>query len=227
MKLLIPFILLSLNSCPGFSMDLENYRKELDGLGIPVTEASSVAAPEISAAQYGGADLETLQKEALADPAAFIDEHTPEEVDLAFGFLHTRFQITDPIRIQKAAVRMTVDLTRQRLEIKSPTLNTEYKISSGVKGHRTPGSGRCFAPDSMEKMHYSSLYNNAPMPHSIFFNGNIAVHATSAANEALLGSPASHGCVRLSRANAAIVYDLVRANGKANAAICVQGAPPK
>ena len=188
----------------------------------------TVPAPAMSpTAPVSQPAVETLRAEALADPAAFIDEHTPEEVDAAFSFQRDRYQITDPNRIKNAIVRMTVDLIRQRLVIQSPTLNTEYKISSGVQGHRTAGSGKCFSPDALEEMHYSSLYNNAPMPHSVFFNGNIAVHATSPANELLLGSPASHGCVRLSRVNAATVYDLVRANGKGNTAICVQGAPPK
>ncbi len=168
-----------------------------------------------------------LRAEAAADPDKFIDEHTPEEVSLAFGLFPPRYRITDLGRIESAAVRLTVDLSRQRLIVQSPTLNAEFPISSGVLGHRTGGSGKCFAPDSMEEMHYSSLYNNAPMPHSVFFNGNIAVHATSAANEALLGQPASHGCVRLSRVNATTVFDLVRANGKGNTTICVQGAPPR
>ena len=194
----------------------------------------------VKAAGAGSADLAALipaivedegtlrlRAEAAADPDKFVDEHSPEEVTAAFGLFPSRFRITDPVRIQNAAVRLTVDLTRQRLVVQSAALNTEFIISSGVQGHRTGGSGKCFAPDSMEEMHYSSLYNNAPMPHSVFFNGNIAVHATSAANEALLGQPASHGCVRLSRADATIVFDLIRANGKSNAAICVQGAVPE
>ena len=229
MKLLLPLVLLSLNSGPCFSMDQESVRKELSGLGVAQAALPQVSVPDVSLLQYYGDERETLrlQKEALADPDKFIDEHTPDEVAVAFGFEYARYQVTDPIRIQDAAVHLTVDLSRQRLIVESPTLNTEFKISSGVQGHRTAGSGKCFFPDAMEEMHHSSLYNNAPMPHSVFFNGNIAVHATSAANEALLGSPASHGCVRLSRANAATVFDLVRANGKANTAICVQGVPPK
>ncbi len=168
-----------------------------------------------------------LHAEAAADPDKFIDEHTPEEVSMVFGLFPSRYMIKDPAAAENAAVELTVDLTRQRLIVKSPTLNAEFKISSGVQGHRTSGSGKCFAPDTLEAMHYSSLYNNAPMPHSVFFNGNIAVHATSAANEALLGRPASHGCVRLSRADATTVFNLVRENGKNNTAICVQGAPPR
>ncbi|MCX5784156.1 MAG: L,D-transpeptidase [Elusimicrobia bacterium] len=220
----------------GQTMPSGSYSPAFDDLAVNASALQTqAAAPEVSpaattsnmAADLSQLTVEILRDEALADPAAFIDAHTPEEVDAAFGFQRDRYQITDPNRIKNAIVRMTVDLTRQRLVIQSPTLNTEFKISSGVQGHRTAGSGKCFSPDVLEEMHYSSLYNNAPMPHSVFFNGNIAVHATSPANELLLGQVASHGCVRLSRVNAATVFALVRANGKANTAICVQGAPPK
>ncbi len=229
MKLLIPLVLLSLNAGPCFSGGPENAREELSGLGGAQAILPQISLPDADKLQYYGGAAETrrLQTEALADPDKFIDEHTPDEVAVGFGFEYSRFQVTDPLRIQEAAVKMTVDLSRQRLIVQSPTLNREFKISSGVQGHRTPGSGKCYSPDTLEEMHHSSLYNNAPMPHSVFFNGNIAVHATSAANEALLGSPASHGCVRLSRADAETVYALVKENGKANTAICVQGVPPK
>jgi len=230
MKLLIPFLLVSLNSYPCFSMDLAKYGTELAALGVSESVMAPVAVPDATTLQRSGTDEEvmSLQAEALADPAKFIDEHTPEEVDMAFEFQRTRFQVTDPIRIEKAIVRLTVDLTRQRLVVKSPTLNKEFKISSGLlPDHGTPGSGKCYSPDTMETMHYSSLYNNAPMPHTVFFNGNIAVHATSAANEALLGQPASHGCVRLSRVDAKTIFSLVSDNGKSNTAICVQGVTPR
>ncbi len=36
-----------------------------------------------------------------------------------------------------------------------------------------------FKPYSVERMHYSRQYYNAPMPWSVFFNGGVAIHATS------------------------------------------------
>ena len=48
----------------------------------------------------------------------------------------------------------------------------------------------------------------APMPHSIFFSGGYAIHATP--HTGALGRPASHGCVRLSPANAAFLYGIVK-----------------
>ncbi len=70
-------------------------------------------------------------------------------------------------------------------------------------------------------MHRSRKYNNAPMPHSIFFHGGYAIHATT--EVAKLGRPASHGCIRLSKANAAKLFEMVKADG---AVIAINGAAP-
>jgi lipoprotein-anchoring transpeptidase ErfK/SrfK len=216
--------LLFLVSTPSFALDFVTVREQLPALGVSPAEIREAAAPEASPAE--DAALEALRAEALADPAGFIDSHTPYEVGQAFGLPASRFLVTDKARIERALVKLTVDLTRQRLVMTSSGTVQEFKISSGLAPkNTTPGSGKCYAPDFLEEMHYSSLYNKAPMPHSIFFNGNIAMHGTEA--EWLLGKPASHGCVRLSKVNAKIVHDTVKANGKANAIICVTGATPQ
>jgi lipoprotein-anchoring transpeptidase ErfK/SrfK len=60
-------------------------------------------------------------------------------------------------------------------------------------------------------MHYSRKYDNSPMPHSIFFLGGYAIHATYFTRQ--LGQPASHGCVRLHPRNAARLYALIEKHG--------------
>jgi lipoprotein-anchoring transpeptidase ErfK/SrfK len=49
------------------------------------------------------------------------------------------------------------------------------------------------------------------MPHSIFFHGGYAIHGTEYVKR--LGTPASHGCVRLHPENAATLYEMVQENG--------------
>jgi lipoprotein-anchoring transpeptidase ErfK/SrfK len=46
------------------------------------------------------------------------------------------------------------------------------------------------------------------MPHSIFFSGGYAIHATPHTGN--LGRPASHGCIRLHPNNAAILYNMTK-----------------
>ena len=99
-----------------------------------------------------------------------------------------------------------VDISKQRMEVLvdgKPTF--EWKVSTARKGYVTPTGS--YKPTRLEEMWYSRKYDNSPMPHSVFFNGGYAVHATNAVKR--LGTPASHGCVRLHPADAADFYQLV------------------
>ncbi|MER8526030.1 L,D-transpeptidase [Mesorhizobium sp. M0814] len=111
-----------------------------------------------------------------------------------------------------------VSLSQQTMEILvdgRPTF--AWKVSTGDRTHVTPiGS---FKPTRMHEIWYSKKYDNAPMPHSVFFSGGYAVHATSAIKR--LGQPASHGCVRLHPDNAADFYQLVEVFGPANTSIVI------
>src|SRR4030095_8793518 len=64
-------------------------------------------------------------------------------------------------------------------------------VSTGSKGHATPGGG--FSILEKKQEHYSKKYNNAPMPNMqrLTWTG-IAMHSGN-----LPGYPASHGCIRL------------------------------
>lgn len=115
-------------------------------------------------------------------------------------------------QIAKADVYITVDKSSQRMYVETPSDSFVWKVSTGKRGHTTPSGN--FKPYLLKPMHYSSKYNNAPMPNSIFFNGGIAFHATDAVGK--LGTPASHGCVRLSPQNAKWLYRIVNEYGKEN-----------
>ncbi|MER8755252.1 L,D-transpeptidase [Mesorhizobium sp. M0976] len=111
-----------------------------------------------------------------------------------------------------------VSLSQQTMEILvdgRPTF--AWKVSTGDRTHVTPTGS--FKPTRMHEMWYSKKYDNAPMPHSVFFSGGYAVHAISAIKR--LGQPASHGCVRLHPDNAADFYQLVEVFGPANTSIVI------
>ena len=60
------------------------------------------------------------------------------------------------------------------------------------------------------------------MPHSIFFTpAGHAIHGSNATRR--LGSPASHGCIRIAPANAAKLFALVSAEGLSNTKVVVTG----
>ena len=218
--------LLSLTSS-AFAFDLPGLNENHGGIGLPAATLPRIAGSEIAGSPEASAetDLEALRAEAYADLDKFADERTPAELGLVFGLPEGDRFVIPNAKAQLAAVRIRVDLTTQRLTVEGPEVNKIFKISSGLAPkYGTPGSGKCFAPDFIEAMHYSSLYNKAPMPNSIFYNGNIAIHGTEA--EWLLGKPASHGCIRLSKADAKTLYEVVKANGKSKASVCVEGKTP-
>jgi len=232
---LLAVIFLSLAST-SFAFDLPGLSRIPGDAVLPAATLPRAAGAALSGSPEAASDkkLEDLRAEAAADPDRFVDERTPEEVGLVFGLpandsaeafgFGSRYMISNALA-QSATVQVRVNLSTQRLTVTGPGTGKVFKISSGLAPeHGTPGSGKCFAPDFMETMHYSSLYNKAPMPNSIFFNGNIALHGTEA--EKLLGQPASHGCIRMSKADAKTLFEIVKANGKANTSICVEGKTP-
>jgi hypothetical protein len=119
-----------------------------------------------------------------------------------------------------ALVKIDVDLSNQTMHVAtSEGENYDWPISSGKIDHATPRGQ--FRPTRLYPIVYSSKYNNAPMPHAIFFHGGYAIHGTNAVGA--LGRPASHGCIRLSPANAATLYAKVKAQG---AVISIAGEAP-
>jgi len=109
-----------------------------------------------------------------------------------------------------AYVHVDVDLSSQTMSVHSDRgADFVWPISSGRQGYATPRG--VFHPRALYTMVHSAKYGNAPMPHSIFFHGQYAIHGTGAVGS--LGRPASHGCIRLSPGNAATLFAMVQAQG--------------
>jgi lipoprotein-anchoring transpeptidase ErfK/SrfK len=118
------------------------------------------------------------------------------------------------IQIDKPTQTMTVAVDGE--------LRYRWRVSTGATGYSTPvGSYTAFR---MEVMHYSQEWDNAGMPHSIFFSSR--GHAIHGSNHPGLGTPVSHGCVRLTLANAATLYQLVAARGMTSTKVVVRGPDP-
>jgi hypothetical protein len=61
------------------------------------------------------------------------------------------------------------------------------------------------------------------MPHAVFFmKDGHAIHGSYEVKN--LGKPVSHGCVRISPENAAILYELVQENGLENTKVVLSGS---
>lgn len=110
-------------------------------------------------------------------------------------------------------LQIAIDISSQEM-IVSDDGDTiyDFDVSTGRKGHSTPTG--TFHPIRMNEMWYSSKYENAPMPWSIFFHSGYAIHGTTDIKH--LGHVASHGCVRLHPDNARKLFDLVKEYGMGN-----------
>lgn len=122
----------------------------------------------------------------------------------------------------RADIVITISKAQQRVAVAVDGAERyRWPVSTGRRGFDTP-VGK-FRPVRLEKSWYSRKYDWAPMPHSIFFYRGYAMHGTT--EERNLGRRASHGCVRLSKENAATLFAMVRNRGRANARILVVNGP--
>src|SRR3979411_217513 len=122
----------------------------------------------------------------------------------------------------QAKVAITIDKDNQQMTVAVDGVERyHWPVSTGIPSRETPnGSFRAFR---MEEDHFSKEFDDAPMPHSIFFPKIAhAIHGTD--SEGRLGTPASHGCVRLSKANAAPLYGMVEKDGVLNTTVTLTGS---
>jgi len=127
--------------------------------------------------------------------------------------------LVQPLAASAASVVARVDLSSQTMTVSYRGLvKYRWKVSTARRGKVTPvGSWKA---KWLSRHHRSSRYNNAPMPYSIFYSGNYAVHGTYSIKS--LGRPASSGCIRLHPDNAAILYRMAQREGLSNVRIVVQ-----
>ncbi len=121
-----------------------------------------------------------------------------------------------------AQIVAVVDRATQKITVSIDGVLTEvWDVSTGRSLNSTRAG--VFHPTSPpELVHYSHKYHHAPMYFAVFFDGNRAVHGIPVSEVPLLGTRASHGCVRLETANAETFYYLVRINGLDHTTIIIK-----
>jgi hypothetical protein len=119
------------------------------------------------------------------------------------------------INIDKSSQHMTVAVDGQQRYV--------WPVSTGRPGYDTPNGN--FKLNRMDADHFSQEWDNAPMPHTMFFDlHGHAIHGFFDVKH--LGLAVSHGCVRLSPDHAATLFDLVKTEGMANTSVSIEGRTP-
>jgi len=125
----------------------------------------------------------------------------------------------------QAAVQVTIDKSIQQMTVEvdgRPLYHWPVSTGKGAQYDTPSGKYKAFR---MERDHFSKEWDDAPMPHSIFFTPKgHAIHGSFDVKR--LGTPASHGCVRLSPANAEKLYALVEEHGVLNTTVTLTGVAP-
>jgi lipoprotein-anchoring transpeptidase ErfK/SrfK len=139
---------------------------------------------------------------------------------MRFAVFVVAFLILLSARPADAAVTVRISKSEQLMRVYvGEQLTYQFKVSTGAKGYKTPLGN--YSVKRMHTMWYSRKYDNAPMPHAMFFTEGWAVHGTTSLGA--LGRPASHGCVRLHPDNAKTLFRLVSSYGRASTRIVVTG----
>ncbi|MGA7000590.1 MAG: L,D-transpeptidase [Pseudolabrys sp.] len=131
---------------------------------------------------------------------------------------------TQSTGVAGTAVLINIDKAKQKMTVFLGGVEKyDWPISTGRAGYSTPSG--TYTATSMNEVWYSKEWDNAPMPHSIFFRKDgYAIHGSYEVKN--LGRPASHGCVRISPENAATLYALVEKNGLKNTEVVLTGVTP-
>ncbi len=123
-----------------------------------------------------------------------------------------------------ANILITIDKSAQQMSVAvDGAQRYVWPVSTGRPGYDTPNGN--FKPNRMDADHYSQEWDNAPMPHAIFFDlDGHAIHGFFDVKH--LGRAVSHGCVRLSPDHAQTLFNLVKAEGMSETKVVVAGRTP-
>lgn len=180
-------------------------------LNVPSTGLDAQPQPV-----YPNGSPDGQNNQAESEPAKKAEQETPdadaEEPETA---------IVEPPKPQIVA---NIDKGRQQMTVFVDGVETHsWPVSTGIGGYSSP-TGE-FTASSMNKIWYSRQWDNAPMPHAVFFTKRgHAIHGTNEVKK--LGGPASKGCVRLAPKNAETFFNLVKESGLKNTKVVLTGVTP-
>jgi lipoprotein-anchoring transpeptidase ErfK/SrfK len=197
-------------------------RKDCDGAGMTWNDAANVCGAAAQAAK------------AMAEPQ--VAQPMPERLDCESAGMswndttnvcgeQSQRSATQPASKGANPVASTIliniDKTKQQMTVFLDGVESyNWPVSTGKAGYSTPSG--TFTATSMNEIWYSKEWDNAPMPHAIFFmKDGHAIHGSYEVKN--LGKPASHGCVRISPENAATLYALVEKTGLKNTQVVLAG----
>lgn len=209
---------------------------------LPNDVTDVVATNELSPAVTDEAAVSP--DEAVVDEANQMDELDPfdpnineklKEMDRAYeeetgipSFIDNSIFIGSGCTRKECSVWAQVSKSKQKLFLYlDGSLVATWPVSTGTTGHSTPNfdkhpNGRIYDTYTSTKYPGGDYKGLGNMPYAIFISGGFAIHGTGTGNWKKLGTPASHGCIRIHPENALYLNRLVRSKGINDVWITVQ-----
>ncbi|MBL7733299.1 MAG: L,D-transpeptidase [Chitinophagaceae bacterium] len=179
---------------------------------------------------------DSLKKQLKPVPGFTTEEKAiiRENIRAVDSFLHHRYDSaaahTTSCREKECIVYAEINKQKQMLYLWiTGELKDSFPVSTGKgKQYETPDMNRHPAGPVLTKYdskkfpggNYMGLGN---MPYAVFISGGYAIHGTTPGNYAKLGTPASHGCIRLHPDNAKLFNALVKTVGLGQVWVRVKG----
>jgi hypothetical protein len=129
-----------------------------------------------------------------------------------------------PAAPASASILVTINKSSQEMSVAvDGAQRYVWPVSTGRPGYDTPNG--TFKPNRMDADHYSQEWDNAPMPHAVFFDlDGHAIHGFFDVKH--LGRAVSHGCVRLSPDHAQTLFNMIKTQGMGDTKVVVAGHTP-
>ena len=200
-------------------------RPEAVVANVPRPEAAATNAPRKEAAAVSVARVEAVATSVPRAEAVPASVPRIEAVATNVGpELKSSLAATSIPENTKPVILINIDKSKQRMTVSVDGVETfDWPVSTGRAGYSTPSGN--YTATSMNEIWYSRQWDNAPMPHSVFFmKDGHAIHGSNDVKN--LGKPASHGCVRISPENATTLYALVGKSGLENTHVVLSGVTP-
>lgn len=181
---------------------------------LPITMSRNGDVFVFKSKKYGSTrDLPAVASRSRASSTPSLPAVLPRGPASAFP----RYDVGAKLR-SGSKIDVVVDVSEQAMRVSFDGRRAyQWPVSTARPGKITPRGS--YGVQWLSKDHRSSLYDGAPMPFAIFFNGNFAIHGTDKVKQ--IGTPASAGCVRLLPSDASRLFEAVRVAGRSNVSIRV------
>ena len=192
-------------------------------------ETNPGTPPDSPSATEAQSPAQSPTENGMPDDGSAPLEAKPEEGGPNSAIDDSEVEGTDPspdtaAEAPKSSVVINIDKSIQEMTVFVDGIEQHrWPVSTGTRGYSTPSG--TYTVSSMNKIWYSKQWDNAPMPHAVFFTKKgHAIHGTTEVKR--LGNAASHGCVRLAPKNAETLFLLVKETGTENTQVVLTGTTP-